>query len=54
VTFAVADRDESAANVKNLGETVVETAGKSPEQDGGRPRSPGCGFALGQFTPPEV
>jgi predicted enzyme related to lactoylglutathione lyase len=52
VTFAVADRDESAATVERLGGTVVATADDDWTKNATVRDPQGAQFVLSQFTPP--
>ena len=52
VTFAVADRDESAESVENLGGAVVETADNAWTRTATVRDPEGAEFVLSQFTPP--
>jgi predicted enzyme related to lactoylglutathione lyase len=54
VTFAVADRDESAATVETLGGTVVESADNAWTRTATVRDPEGAEFVLSQFTPPEA
>lgn len=52
VTFAVADRDETASRVENLGGTVVETADNVWTRTATIRDPEGAEFVLSQFIPP--